>query len=69
LQEEKAKLSDFKVSKGQILPKFDATNFAVVLFFKKKNENIDYIIKDGFCKVRKPVEKRLLFHASKLVPR
>ena len=24
-------------------------------------------IEDGFCKVRKPVEKCLLFHASKLV--
>ena len=67
MQEEKAKLSDFKALKGQILPKFDATNFAVELLKREGWER--RLIKDGFCKVRKPVEKRLLFHASKLVPR
>ena len=39
MQEEKAKLSEFKALKGQILPKFDATNFAVEL--KKNDENVD----------------------------
>ena len=41
MQEEKAKLSDFKALKGQILQKFDATNFAVELLKKNKDENID----------------------------
>ena len=42
MQEEKAKLSDLKALKGQILPKFDATNFAAELLKKKKMDFVKY---------------------------